>query len=64
MQAGSSARLASSLFFLTVGGAFLIYGLTSEREMTLITILGACFLLYGLFHLIWSRRIAGRAQKP
>ena len=63
IQAGGSARLAGSLFFLASGAVFLIYGLTSERGMHLITILGLCFLAYGIFHLLWSRRIAAQGQK-
>lgn len=63
IQAGGSARMAGSLFFLASGAVFLIYGLTSEREMTFVTILGVCFLAYGLFVLLWSRRIAARTQK-
>jgi hypothetical protein len=63
IQAGGSARMAGSLFFLASGAVFLIYGLTSEREMTFVTILGVCFLAYGLFVLLWSRRLAARTQK-
>lgn len=63
IQSGSSARLASSVFFLVTGGVFLIYGLTSERELHFITILGVCFLAYGLFHLLWSRRLAAQTHK-
>lgn len=57
-QAGGSARMASSLFFLATGAVFLISGLRSERGLTFVTILGVCFLAYGLFHLLWSRRLA------
>lgn len=63
IQAGGSARLAGSLFFLATGAVFLIYGLTSERELDFVTILGVCFLAYGVFHLLWSRKIAAQAQK-
>ncbi len=64
IQAGGSARMAGSLFFLASGAVFLIYGLTSERELTFITILGVCFLAYGLFHLLWSRRLAAQTRRP
>lgn len=63
IQASGSARLAGSLFLLACGATFLFYGLTSQREMTLVTILGVGFLAYGLFVLLWSRRIAARTQK-
>ncbi|MHB8524314.1 MAG: hypothetical protein ACYDH9_26640 [Limisphaerales bacterium] len=63
IEAGSSARLAGALFFLVTGALFLIYGLRSERDMTFIAILGACFLVFGIFHLLWSRRISAQKQK-
>jgi membrane protein implicated in regulation of membrane protease activity len=57
--------MAGSLFFLASGAVFLIYGLTSERELTFIfiTILGICFLGYALFLLLWSRRLAAQTPK-
>jgi len=63
IQAGGSARLAGSLFFLASGAVFLIFGLTSEREMTFVTILGVCFLAYGVFQLLWSRRFSAQIPK-
>ena len=63
IQAGGSARMAGGIFCLASGATFLFYGLTSEREMTLVTILGVCLLAYGLFVLLWSRRIAALSQK-
>jgi len=63
IQAGGSARLAGSLFFLASGAVFLIYGLTSEREMTFVTILGVCFLAYAVFQLLWSRRLSAQTPK-
>ena len=63
IQAGGSARLAASLFFLASGAVFLIYGLTSEREMTFVTILGVCFLAYGGFQVLWSRRLSAQTPK-
>lgn len=63
IHAGASARVAGSLFCLVVGVFFLIFGLTSEREMTFITILGACLLAYGLFLFFWSRRLAAQTRK-
>lgn len=64
IQAGGSARIAGSLFFLVVGVVFLIFGLTSDREMTIITILGVCFLAYGLFVFVWSLRLGSHTRKP
>ena len=64
IQAGGSARVAGSLFFLVTGVVFLIFGLTSEREMTFVTILGVCFLAYGLFVFLWSRRLAAQTRTP
>jgi len=58
IQAGGSARLAGSSFLLAIGSVFLIYGLTTKREMSVITVLGVCFLVYGLFQLLWSRRLS------
>ncbi len=58
IQAGGAARMAGSLFFLASGAAFLFFGLTSDREMPLVTVLGVCFLVFGLFQLAWSRKIA------
>lgn len=63
IQAGGSARLAGSFFFLITGAVFLIFGLTTEREMTFITVLGVCFLGYGVFHLLWSRRLSAGPRK-
>ena len=63
IQAGGSARMAGSLFFLATGAIFLVYGLASERAMTFVTVLGACFLAYGFFVLLWSRRIGSPADK-
>ena len=64
IQAGNSARVAGSLFFLVTGVVFLVFGLTSEREMTFVTILGVCFLAYGLFVFLWSRRLATQTRTP
>lgn len=60
--AGGSARLAGSLFSLVTGAVFLIYGLASEREMQFVTVLGVCFLAYGLFQLLWSRKISAQTR--
>lgn len=63
IQASGSARVAGSLFFLVTGLAFLVFGLTSEREMSFVSILGGCFLAYGLFVFLWSRRVAAQTRK-
>ena len=63
IQAGGGLRLAGSLFFLLTGAVFLFRGLTSEREMQFSAILGFCFLSYGLFLLVWCRRIAASRRK-
>ena len=60
LQAGSSARLAGALIFLVTGAVFFLYGWKTEREVHFVTTLGICFLIYGLFLLFWSRRIAVR----
>src|ERR1043166_3474197 len=38
IQAGGSARVAGSLFFLVTGAVFLIFGLPRERELPLVPI--------------------------
>jgi hypothetical protein len=63
VQASGSARLAGALFLTICGLVFLGFGLISERGFSFIVILGACFLVYGLFLLIWSRRIAAQTRK-
>jgi len=63
VQASGSARAAGAIFLVACGVVFLGFGLLSERRMDLVVILGACFLGYGLFLLIWSRRIAAQAKK-
>ncbi|HOX03876.1 MAG TPA: hypothetical protein P5555_09135 [Candidatus Paceibacterota bacterium] len=63
IQGGGSVRIASALFFMATGAVFLFYGLTSDREMPMVLVLGVCFLAYGLFYLLWSRAIAVRAPK-
>lgn len=62
IQAGGSARLAGALFFLACGAIFLIFGLMSGREFDFATVLGGCFIAYGLFVFWWLRRIAVRSK--
>jgi hypothetical protein len=64
IHAGASARMAGSLFCLVTGMFLLIFGLTSERGMTFIAILGGLLLAYGLFMFFWSRRLAAQTRKP
>lgn len=61
VRASRTARLAGSLFNLITGAVILFFGLDSE--LTLLTVLGACFLAYGLFDLVWSRWLGVQANK-
>jgi hypothetical protein len=66
IQAGGSARWAGSIFFLASGAVFLYFGLTSDHEMPLVSVLGGCFVAFGLFQMLWALRIgreSGRSKR-
>jgi hypothetical protein len=58
LESSGSARLAAALFLLVCGAVFLVFGLLSQRRMDFATVLGACFILYGVFALWWNRRLS------
>lgn len=53
---GGGYRAGSALFLLVAGAACIAFGLTSERPIPLVTVLGGCFVAYGVFQLLWGQR--------
>jgi|SRR5579859_2037959 len=64
LQAGGSARIAGSLFFLACGLVFLIFGLSDNQRFSFAAVLGGCMIAYGLFTLWWAKRVSEPNEKP
>ncbi len=54
--------MAGVLFFLVTGAIFVWFGLTTNREMPLVTVLGACFMVYGVYQAVLARRLSGQGR--
>ena len=61
IQASGSARLATSLFCLVSGAAFLTFGLREGLDFA--TIIGGCLIAYGLYTVWWSQKITSQAKR-
>ncbi len=62
IRAGRSARLAAAVLFLVMG-LFLTYGWFVEPQMWMAIIMGFCLFVYGIYHFIWSRRMADQTPE-
>ena len=57
LDAGRGVRAGASTFNLVIGAIFVLWGLTDPDRFTFLIILGVCFLVFGAFSFVQSRRI-------
>ena len=62
LQESRKTRLGSAVFMLACGAVFLAMGLSNEDQFSFMTMLGGCFMAYGLFSL-WSARKASALRR-
>ena len=55
-------HIATPLFYFALGGIFLLYGLTTERRLSLLVYLGGAMVAYGTFLFVANRRIIGKGR--
>jgi hypothetical protein len=63
LDAGRVARTGASTFKLVIGAIFVLWGLTDPDRFTFLIIIGVCFLVFGAFSVVQSRRIERQKQE-
>jgi hypothetical protein len=52
LHASQRSRLGAGLFYLVLGGVFLVGGLMDRERFTILIVLGGCMIAFGLFYLL------------
>ena len=63
LESSRKIRSSAAIFNLVVGVVFVGWGLSNMERFSFIIILGACFLVYGVFGLFQARKAAKERQQ-
>jgi hypothetical protein len=58
LESSRKVRSGAAIFNLVVGMVFIAWGLSNMERFSFVVILGACFLVYGVFGLLQARKAA------
>ena len=63
LESSRKVRWSAAIFNLVIGLVFVAWGLSNIERFSIIVILGACFLVYGIFSLLQARNAAKDRQQ-
>ena len=63
-ESARQIRWGTAIFNLVIGGIFIPWGLTESDKPSFLTVLGVCFLGYGVFEVFQLRRSPKGRQNP
>lgn len=63
LESSRKVRSSAAIFNLIVGVVFIGWGLPNMKRLSFVVVLGACFLVYGVFGLLQARKAAKQSQQ-
>ena len=63
LESSRKVRSSSAIFNLVIGVVFVAWGLSNMERFSFVVVLGACFLVYGIFGLLQARNAAKDRQQ-